>query len=100
MSKYWGVVPRPFAEVSSVVDEVARSQRWTVAPASTAHDRVYIKGMSAFSWGSSMTVQLRDEGELTRVSFDIHPTSLWGMWRARDIVNKFIVALGGVLEYS
>ena len=100
MSRYWAVVPRSFAEVSPVADDVARSQHWNVAPASTVHDRVYIKGMSLFSWGSTMTVQLRDEGDSTRLSIDIHPTSLWGMWRARDIVNKFVGALGGALEYS
>lgn len=98
MARYSGNVPRPYAEVWPLVDGVAMAQGWSVAPNSTIERRFYSKGLSAFSWGANVTVHLQDGVSFTRVTFDTSSTSLVDYARARGVVEKLIVALGGTLD--
>ena len=98
MARYAGYVPKPIAEIWPFVDGVAVAQGWKVGVNSTQYQRFYSKGVSGFSWGSSMTLWLQDAGEYTRVTMDTSGTSLVDVARARGIAEKLILALGGTLD--
>ena len=98
MARYAGWVPRPYAEVWPAFDGVAASQGWQVAPSSTENTRHYSKGMSAFSWGANITVYLQDSQTHTRVTVDTTSTTLVDYGKARGVVEKLLVALGGTLD--
>jgi len=98
MARYAGWVARPYAEVWPQIDGVAMSQGWEVGPASVEDRRYYVKGISAFSWGANLTVYLQAAGDHTRVTFDTVSTSLVDYARAKGVVEKIIVGLGGQLD--
>jgi hypothetical protein len=98
LARYAGNIPRPFEQVWPLIDGVAVSQGWAVSPSSTIGQRFYSKGVSAFSWGASLTVYVHDAGSYTRLTFDTSSTSLIDYGRARGVVEKLIVALGGALD--
>lgn len=99
---YTGTVPRPLDQVRLELDRVAVEQGWVVGPASTREHAVLVRGMTAWSFGTTMYVQLTPDPAGTRLTF--HPREAvpaltdWG--RNRRKVQRLLVALGGAFDGS
>ena len=98
MATYQATVPRPFALVWPVVDDVARADGWGVHLTSTMHDRVYSKDAGWSSWGATLNVRLADRGDATALTFEVRAFSLMDKRRARKDVERLVAALGGALD--
>jgi hypothetical protein len=97
---YTGTVPRPLDHMRLELDRVAVEQGWAVGPASTREQAVLVRGMTAWSFGSTMFVQLTPDVSGTRLTFhprEAVPTLIdWG--RGKRKVERLLVALGGTLD--
>jgi hypothetical protein len=97
---YTGTVPQPLDHMRLELDRAAVQQGWTVGPASTREQAVLVRGMTAWSFGTTIFVHLTPDAAGTRLTF--HPREAvpalidWG--RNRRKVERLLGALGGTLD--
>ncbi len=97
MAAVYGTLDQPLEQASSEILRVAASQGWTfVEEQSSTGMLVFKKGISAFSWGSAIWVQLEASSpSQTRLSISTAERAAITDWgRGKRAAHRLLAVLG------